>query len=108
MTVINIARDFTQFPTGRYRKFGKGSGEEFRDKFLLPHLSRGEKIIVELDGTSGYPSSFLEEAFGGLVRAGVPATDLRKLMTIESGPEFKSYESLIWRYVDSASPEHAL
>jgi hypothetical protein len=63
-------KDFTTSPGGRYEKEGNFSGEEFRTKFLEPHFSSGleEKIDIYLDGTEGYPSSFLEEAFGGLVR----------------------------------------
>jgi hypothetical protein len=49
-------------------KNGKTSGEEFREKFLIPSVESGETVYIELDGTIGYGSSFLEEAFGGLVR----------------------------------------
>lgn len=70
MTVtISVAKDFTRFPSGRYVRNGETSGEAFRQKFLEPHLRDGESVEVDLDGTVGYGSSFLEEAFGGLVRA---------------------------------------
>ncbi len=69
MITINVAKDFTRFPSGRFRKNGETSGEAFREIYLEPHLKVGEKISVELDGTIGYGSSFLEEAFGGLVRS---------------------------------------
>lgn len=49
-------------------KNGDTSGEAFREKNLLPPLLAGESITVELDGTIGYGSSFLEEAFGGVAR----------------------------------------
>lgn len=68
MLTINVARDFTRFPSGRLKKNGETSGEGFREKFLEEPIKNGEKITVELDGTIGYGSSFLEEAFGGLVR----------------------------------------
>ncbi|WP_081259249.1 STAS-like domain-containing protein [Burkholderia territorii] len=70
MTKINVARDFTRWPAGRYRADGPYSGEVFRDEVLVPALARAEVVEVELDGTRGYGSSFLEEAFGGLVRLG--------------------------------------
>ena len=41
-------------------------------------MINGEKIIIDLDGTYGYPPSFLEEAFGGLVRA-YPAEDFSQI-----------------------------
>lgn len=68
MKTVSVARDFTRFPSGRYKQNGDTSGEAFRERFLEEPIARGEKVIVELDGTVGYGSSFLEEAFGGLVR----------------------------------------
>ena len=65
--VINIARDFTAFPRGRTPADGKGNGTTFREQFLLPVLKQGARAKVILDGAHGYPASFLEEAFGGLV-----------------------------------------
>lgn len=68
MQTINIAKDFSKFPAGRNRRDGNYSGEEFRVKHLAPALEKGGEVVVELDGTLGYGSSFLEEAFGGLIR----------------------------------------
>jgi hypothetical protein len=71
IVVINIAQDYTDTPGFRYRKQGSFSGEEFREKYLEPYFkdpSDIRKIRVIFDGTAGYPTSFLEEAFGGLVR----------------------------------------
>lgn len=31
-------------------------------------LEKGENLTIDLDGTSGYGTSFLEEVFGGLIR----------------------------------------
>jgi len=36
-------------------------------------------IMIDLDGTPGYGSSFLEEGFGGLIREGVPYELLKSL-----------------------------
>lgn len=68
MTTISIASNFSRFPSGRYKRNGDTSGEGFREKFLEGPLQRGEHLVVDLDGTVGYGSSFLEEAFGGVVR----------------------------------------
>lgn len=65
--VIDIAAQFTRYPAGRYRTDGHFSGERFRDDYLVPALQAGP-VEVRLDGTAGYGSSFLEEAFGGLAR----------------------------------------
>jgi hypothetical protein len=69
MNVINVAKNFTRFPSGRFKRNGSTSGEAFREDFLEPPLKEGGTLTIELDGTIGYGSSFLEEAFGGLVRS---------------------------------------
>jgi hypothetical protein len=62
-----------------------------------------EKVIVQLDGTLGYGSSFLEEAFGGLVRIKQLLPDqLRSKLTFESRDATLVIE--IWQYIDSAKP----
>ena len=65
---VNVAKQFTKLPGLRYKRLGRYSGEEFRQRFLLEPLQQGKTVIVELDGVRGYGSSFLEEAFGGTVR----------------------------------------
>ena len=68
---ISVANDFSNTPGGRYRSAGPYSGEEFREDFLEPmfnNLKQDQKIKVELDGCYGYPVSFLEEVFGGMIR----------------------------------------
>ena len=73
MNIINIAHDFSDLPGPRYRRQGPGSGEEFLKEHLRPAFVRasraGTQVTVQLDGVRyGYPTSFLEEAFGGLAR----------------------------------------
>lgn len=64
-------KDFSQYPGPRYIKDGKASGEEFRDSILIPAIKRDPDIILNLDDTEGYGSSFLEETFGGAIRKGI-------------------------------------
>lgn len=70
--IINICKDFSETPGARYRLEGDFSGEEFREDILKPKFEEiketNEKLIIELDGGYGYPTSFLEEAFGGMAR----------------------------------------
>ena len=68
MIKINIAEDFSETPGGRFITYGRYSGEEFRINFLEENFDNDEIIEINLDGTYGYPVSFLEEAFGGLAR----------------------------------------
>jgi hypothetical protein len=87
MKRISVAKDFSSTPGPRWRHEGKHSGEEFREEVLAPALmeaaAAGETILVDLDGSEGYASSFLEEAFGGLVRQ-YPDMDVLKHIEIKS------------------------
>ncbi len=74
-TMINIARDFAKTPAGRVPTDGPNSGTRFRDELLVPALLAGGRVIIELDGTRGYGSSFLDEAFGTVVRSGTFSTE---------------------------------
>ena len=85
MKEIHIATDFSRAPAGRYCGDGPRSGEEFREKYLVPALRSGERVVVYLDGVEGYGSSFLEEAFGGLVRVnGFQSDNLLEILMIET------------------------
>lgn len=104
MIKINVATDFTRYPSGRYKKNGSSSGEEFREKHLEPHLKKGESIELFLDDTIGYGSSFLEEAFGGLVRAlGMKAEKIIPMLKLQSID--KSLIQEIEEYINEASKE---
>ena len=71
---ISVARDFSRTPGPRYVRQGNWSGEKFR-RLLVEKLRRCETLIIDLDGTRGYGSSFIDEAFGGLIREGVLSRD---------------------------------
>jgi STAS-like domain of unknown function (DUF4325) len=85
---INIPQDYTRFPAGRFVSDGGFSGERFRDELLVPALRSADVVEVHLDGTLGYGSSFLEEAFGGLVRvAGFNPNELLRRLILVSNDE---------------------
>ena len=100
---LNIAKDFSDVPIGRYPADSKFSGERFREKFLKPELEKlanGEKLIVDITDVEGYGSSFLEEAFGGLVRNRYfTSNELKEKLYIQSNEIYKMYEDLIWEYI---------
>lgn len=102
ITTIKIAQEFSRFPAGRFVQDGPFSGELFRRKFLEPAMKVAEKIIIEMDGARGYGSSFLEEAFGGLVRLGIPKQDLRQKLEIHASNNSLRVEIL--DYIDKAVP----
>ncbi len=70
--IIRISDDFTKKPGGRLISEGNFSGELFREKYLKPAYIKSQRdsetLTIDLDGGYGYGTSFLEEAFGGLVR----------------------------------------
>lgn len=110
MTKLRVA-DYASSPGGRFMSDGDFSGEWFREQILVPALlaakDKSEKLEVELDGTSGYGSSFLEEAFGGLVRKGIADSGtLNKCLVITAtSPLYAPYKALADRYIASAKRE---
>ncbi len=79
---INLGSEFGRYPAGRYLSDGPYSGQRFREDFLVPALKdSNEPIEIVLDEARGLKSSFLEEAFGGLVRAGYSADELTTRLT---------------------------
>lgn len=90
---IKVKNRFNDEPYGRYRSDSDFSGESFREDHLIPSLNGCDKLIIEMDGVLGYPTSFLEEAFGGLVRAGFEPDEL--LHKIEIHHKLPMYKKTI-------------
>lgn len=88
MVRIRVAKDFSDSVGGRYRDEGEYSGQEFREDLLKPKLEEAlankEKLIIDFDGGYGYPTSFLEEAFGGLVRSGLNKDLISRTLELKS------------------------
>jgi len=99
-TIINVSKDFSKFPAGRYKTDGEFSGELFRDSLLLPAFRNSQKITVFLDGVIGYSSSFLMEAFGGLVKCGISKEEIRKKLNLVSEYSLTIFE--INQYINEA------
>jgi hypothetical protein len=113
MKTIRVA-EYARSPGGRFRSDGPFSGEWFREEVVRPALAdairAGDRLEVELDGTSGYGSSFLEECFGGLIRKGAFKPDLvRQFLVITAKSRvFAPYKALADRYIRNARPEGAI
>ncbi|WP_082506314.1 STAS-like domain-containing protein [Deinococcus sp. Leaf326] len=89
MSKIVISKQFSKYPGGRYFEDGDYNGQKFREEYLVKALQEESSVEVELDGTRGYDSSFLEEAFGGLIRdSGFALPDLDKRLILKSEDRF--------------------
>jgi hypothetical protein len=110
---LSVAEKFSKVPGARLRRDGPHSAEEFRVKVLIPALRRAvdddSELHVLLDGTAGYGSSFLEEAFGGLVRSGeFPVQQIRtRLRVVAIDPLYAGYRALAERYLNDALSKSA-
>ena len=112
---IDVAKEFSPYPSGRVTKDGDFNGERFRREHLLPAihqaLSKGNdtsSVVVDLDGVRAFGSSFLEEAFGGLARdKSIAIRDAIKVLTIKcTKPHLKIYKDAIDLYLSDAQ-KHA-
>jgi hypothetical protein len=109
MKTIDIAKEYSDTPLGRVDDDSEFNGTRFREQYLRPALQQEEKVSVVIDGVEGYGSSFLEEAFGGLVRKGHFTADelQRKLVVAFKDKTFKMYHDQIWKYIKEAKRETA-
>lgn len=84
---IYVATQYTRTPDVRFESQARGkSGEGFREKLLIPKLmeciGKQEELYVFFDGCRGAGVSFLEEAFGGLIRRGIAYEDIKRWLRV--------------------------
>ncbi|ENG2553549.1 TPA: STAS-like domain-containing protein [Citrobacter farmeri] len=107
MIVINVAKDFSKTPFGRYEVDSPSSAEKFRDKILIPALldNPNEEIVVDFSNVMvGLGSSFLEEVFGGLIRKKIlPNDEVKRRLKIIS--KLPIYEQQINKFINNAITE---
>lgn len=105
---ISIAKDFSPYPAGRTAEDGSFNGTNFRQRILGPRLKKAIEqntlLIVDLEGIRTAGSSFLDEAFGGIVRD--PEFDKRKTINTLKisyvSSRYKRYASAIEKYMAEA------
>jgi hypothetical protein len=105
---LNFSRDFSRFPGARYKADGPNSAEAFMDNVLIPAMDKADRVILDFgsggDSTPyGMPSSFCEEAFGGLVRKYGLATVQDKLWLVASKDFFFMIENVNKLMLNAAS-----
>ena len=80
---VDVAADFGARLYGRYPEDGEFCGENFRTKILIPKLQSGGKVELDFTKVIATPSSFFEEAFGGLLREVFASKELASNLNIE-------------------------
>ncbi|MCY4047514.1 MAG: STAS-like domain-containing protein [Candidatus Dadabacteria bacterium] len=109
--LLKIAEEFSPAPIGRYRSDSNKSGEAFRDDLLFPRIDKAirenDVLVVDFEGMEGLTSSFLEEAFGGLISVkGLSAEAVIK--ALEFRPEnsyFDPYIENVREYIRDAQDQ---
>lgn len=95
MKTFSILKDYHEYPGLRHCKISEYSGEHFYHTKLNSAFKEAyaanEKLIVDLDFTGGYASSFLDEAFGNLVYD-FELSNVKRIVEIVSNqePEWKT------------------
>lgn len=108
---IDLAKKFSPYPSGRVADDGTFNGERFRTEHLEPALDylanstdQAEVLTVDIDGVRSFGSSFLEEAFGGLIRFTKhdPEWASKKLVIKCSQDHLQMYHDVILQYISDA------
>jgi hypothetical protein len=100
---IDVVKQFSKKPYGRYPEDGEGCGKNFREQWLAKKLREYDHVHVVLDGYNRYGRSFLDEAFGGLIREeGFTYEELQRKLTY-SHSLVKSIEVLIKDRIEAAA-----
>lgn len=103
-------KDWSTCPGPRLCGEGDFSAEEWRNHFLVPKLRQaidsGEVLEVDIDGIEGVCHSFLEEAFGGIIRNSMLANpdDCLMHLAIRTAEEPELHRA-IWSYLYDAHDE---
>lgn len=107
MKFINVAKDFSKTPFGRFSSDGPNNGEKFRKDHLVSAFcgSDSEQVLVDFDGIAlVIGSSFLEEAFGGLVRLeNLEKSNILNRLVIKAKTPI--YEIQIRKFIKAATPQ---
>ena len=100
---FSIARDFTRFPGPRFKHQGAFSGEALSKKLAKLLRNDPSSYRINLDGTTGIGSSFLDQAFGGLVSDhGFSPSELERRLSFVSEID-PSYEITIRNAISKAA-----
>ncbi|MDO6747176.1 STAS-like domain-containing protein [Gilvimarinus sp. 1_MG-2023] len=102
---IRVVNDWHKRPFGRYPNHSEYCGKNFREQLLVPNLNIYDHVTVDLTGYNRYGRSFIDEAFGGLIREnGFNESRLKEKLTI-THEILPSIVLLAWSRIESAQKE---
>ena len=114
MIKINVVEDFSASPYGRNEndvlpEEVKSTGKAFRETLLVPKLQEAKKnneeLEVNLTGYNRYGRSFIDEAFGGVIRySDLTYSDLDNLLKIKHD-DVPSIVALAWARIKKAAQD---
>lgn len=104
---FKIAEEFSIKPGPRFIREGSNSAELLLTTKLYSLfkdiIDSNEILVIDLDGTSGYATSFLEGTFGELARKYTPKLVLKHLEIISTKKSF--YKDEIIEYINDVKSE---
>ncbi len=112
--IIDVAKDFSRYPAGRVPEDGDNNGTRFREHILVPALKDAQRnhttVVVDIDGVRSFGSSFLEEAFAGLIHLGkFNRNDVKKLLEVRcTKPHLFIFRDAITSYINAAKTDEQL
>lgn len=96
---IRMTVDFSKLPGEIDELHGTNTGEKFRNNYLIPVydycLVRDENLNINFCNSHGYAASFLEEAFGGMVRNGYDGKQMLRKMNFKTEEEPLLEDSIV-------------
>lgn len=98
---IDVGKDFSPAPAGRFISDGPASGEEFRQKILIPKMKEFDKVIVDFDNSAPVGSSFLSESFGRFDRERISQEDIKNKLEIKAD-KYPIIKDAIERYISKS------
>ena len=106
MKKLVISKVFSRYPVGRDELDGPDNGERFRREFLLPLLKHGDTVLISFEGVRMCNPSFLEEAFGGLVRVDKLRADdvLERVQFEQLSSSSNAYPKRATQFIKEARP----
>ena len=107
---ISIATHLSPSSLGHLLDEGLSGGKHFRETILAPALKKASKenpVVIDINNVSGYSSSFLNEAFGGLVRKdNYTIEELQEILHIQADQVYGIYKDIILSHINDALATH--